>query len=296
MTPRAQSEAERVLVTGATSDIGSALVPLLVADGVQVRAMCREQSQQAALKQSGAEPVLADFDDESSLRAAMTGCSTLFLVTAPTPDQLNQEKRAIDTAKAVGVSRVVRISAADSNRVTAVPWANAHGWADHYLADSGLNWTILRPTAFMQNLAQQAPTIRLGLLPQTTGRGEVAMIDTSDIAAVAHRVIVEDGHDRATYFLTGPESLTMGRVAEVFSERLGKRVRFVQLPSWIYAVALRAAGQSWWTARGLRVQFAEVIRSGHDVDVTSEVARLIGRPAHTLRDYVQANREQFTRG
>lgn len=283
-----------MLVTGATGGIGAELVRLLVAAGQPVRAMCRRPDQQDSLRTAGAEPVLADMDDAASLQLAMAGCERLFLLTAPTPDQLAQEKRAIDAAVAAGVQRVVRVSAGDSNVGTGVPWAQAHAHADAYLAATELDWTVLRPAAFFQNFEGAAVTIRRGLLPQTTGRGALSWIDTRDIAAVAAHVLRTTGHERATYFLTGPEALTMSQVAERFTNVLGRRVRFVQLPGYLYAALLRyAGGQSWFTALGLRVQFADVIRPGHDLDTTYEVQRLLGRPPHSLTDYIRDHADTY---
>lgn len=290
-------DANPVLVTGATGGIGAELVRLLVAAGEPVRAMCRRPEQFDGLRAAGAEPVLADFDDEGSLRTAMTGCDRVFLLTAPSPQQLKQEKRAIAAAVAAGVRKVVRVSASDSNTTTGVPWARAHAFADAALAATDLDWTVLRPSAFLQNLAGSAPTIRRGLLPQTTGRGALAWIDSRDVAEVAARVLTTPGHARATYFLTGPEPLTMTEVAERTGRSLGHPVRFLQIPSLVFLLLVRFAGrQSWWMSRGLRVQFAGVVRPGHDNDVTHEVERLLGRPPRRLEDYLRDHEQVFAPG
>ncbi|TKV58474.1 NAD-dependent epimerase/dehydratase family protein [Nakamurella flava] len=277
-----------VLVTGATGTIGSELIRLLTAQGVPVRALVRRRDQQQRLAGSGVEAVLGDLDDADSLRRALTGCDRLFLLTAPFPGQLDQERRAIDAAVTGGVQRLVRISAGDSNVSTDVPWAKAHAQADTYLATTELNWTVLRASAFLQNFAGSAPAIRRGILPQTTKNGAESWIDARDVAAVAARVLTEDGHDRATYFLTGPQALTMAEIAAVFGRVLGRRVRFVQLPGYVFAAMLRVAGKlSPFTTKGLRIQFAGVVRPGHDIDTTYEVPRLLGRPSRTVEDYLR---------
>ncbi len=283
-----------ILVTGATGTIGGELVRLLVAAGRPVRAMARRPAQLTALADAGAEPVLADLDDAAALRTAMTGCAQVFLLTAPMEDQLAQERRAMDAAVAASVRRIVRVSAGDSNVGTAVPWARAHAHADRYLAGTGLSWTVLRPSAFFQNLVGSAPAVRRGFLPQTTGRGASPWIDARDVAAVAAAVLTSAGHDRATYFLTGPQPLTMTAIAERLGAATGRRVRFVQLPSPVFWLMLRTVGgQSRFMAGGLRAQFADVVRPGHDIDATAEVDRLTGRPARTLDDYLHDHLEAF---
>lgn len=286
---------QRVLVTGATSGVGGEVVRLLAGSGVAVSAMHRRREQAGDLRALGAEPVLADYDDQRSLQAAMKGCSDVFLVTPPLQGQFPRDQRAIDAAVTAGVHRVVRLSASDSNRTTKVPWARDHARADHYLADSGLRWTVLRASGFMENLAAAAPMVRRGFLPQAGGAGEFPLICSDDIAAVAHTVLTTPGHDRATYFLTGPDSLTFSQVAAAMSRHVGHRVRFVHLPGWAYMMLIRCGGQDWWKADGVRRQFADVVRHGHDIDMTHDVERLTGRPATTIDDYLQAHRHDFCR-
>jgi uncharacterized protein YbjT (DUF2867 family) len=98
------------------------------------------------------------------------------------------------------------------------------------LHHSGLRWTILRSSAFFQNFEKLKAPIRQGVLPIAAGRGNAAFIDAADVAQVAARVLTEDGHDRATYHLTGPQALTMKQAAEALSDARGKHVRYIDLP------------------------------------------------------------------
>jgi uncharacterized protein YbjT (DUF2867 family) len=282
-----------ILVTGATGGIGGELCSLLGKAGEPFRAMCRRQEQVDAFLQKGIDAVLGDFDRPETLPTAMQGCDTMFLITVPTPEQVRHETGAIDAAKRAGIGRIVKLSASDSNLRSPVPWAKSHALIDHHLRASGLAWTILKPTAFMQNFLWSKEAISKGFLPQVAGKGTVSYVDTRDVARVAAKVLTEDGHSGATYFLTGPETLDMTTVAFRLSEVLDRKVRYVNLPTLLFRAILRLTGSSPWMANGLVVQFADVVAGHHDIDPTFEIERLTGSPPRGFMDFARDHREKF---
>ena len=288
---------ERILVTGATGGIGRQLVDRLTVAGAPVVAMCRRQKQIDDFAAQGITAVRGDLEDTASLQAAMAGADRLFLLTFPGPTQRQQGRNAVEAAVAAGVRRVVHLSTADANPRSAIPWAAAPAATDELLKASALEWTLLKPTAFMQNLAQSALPIRYGLLPQTSGRGQVGWIDTADIAAVATEVLLHDGHQNRELILTGPQLLSMPQVAAELSTVIGHRVRYVHLPSRVFSTLLRLSGTDVFTARGLRHQFVDVFRNGQDdgAVMTDTVHAVTGTPPRSIRDFAQSHRELFAR-
>lgn len=284
-----------ILVSGATGSIGGEVCRLLKAEGTPFRAMGRKQEQVDHFRKHGMDAVLGDFDRPDLLAAAMRGCNTMFLITPPTPNQLAQEKAAIDAAKRAGLDRIVKISASDGNVRSPVPWAKNHALIDHHLRSAGISWTILKPTAFMQNFLWFKKPIAKGFLPKVTGSGSVSWIDTRDVASVAATVLTQDSHESATYFLTGPETLDMAEAARRLSDVIEHKVRYMNLPTPIFRAMLRLTGNSRWMANGLVVQFDNVVAGHHDIDPTFEVERLTGKRAHTFEDFVHDHRWQFAK-
>ncbi len=284
-----------ILVCGATGGIGGEVCKLLKAAGAPFRAMARRQEQVDTFRRQGMDAVLGDFDRPETLAAAMHGCGTVFLITPPNPDQFTQETGAIDAAKRAGVGRVVKISASDGNVRTPVPWARTHALIDHHLRASGIGWTLLKPTAFMQNFLWFKKPIAKGFLPQVTGDGSVSWVDTRDVARVAATVLTQEGHAGATYFLTGPETLDMTEAAQRLSQAIGHQVRYLNLPTFVFRAMLRLTGNSAWMAKGLVVQFADVVAGHHDIDPTFEIERLTGQPAHRFDDFIRDHRDAFAR-
>ena len=284
-----------ILISGATGGIGGEVCRLLKAAGTPFRAMARKQEQVDAFARQGIDGVLGDFDRPETLAGAMQGCDTMFLITPPTPNQFAQETAAIDAAKRAGIGRIVKISASDGNVRSPVPWARTHALIDHHLRAAGIGWTILKPTAFMQNFLWFKDPIARGFLPQVTGTGSVSWVDTRDVARVAATVLTQDGHDSATYFLTGPETLDMKEAAKRLSAAVGHKVRYLDLPTPLFRAILRLTGNSRWMATGLVVQFADVVAGHHDIDPTFEIERLTGHPPHSFADFVRDHRACFAR-
>ena len=285
-----------VLVTGATGNIGRQVVRMLADAWQPVRALCRRQEQVDGFRAQGVDAVLGDLGDQSSLVAAMVGADRLFLLTFPGPSQREHGRNAVEAAVTAGVQRVVHLSTADANPASAIPWASAPAYTDALLQATGIGWTLLRPSAFMQNVLESAAVIRLGLFPQTSRDGVTGWIDTQDIAAVATRVLVEDGHEGATYVLTGPELLSVPDLAAQLSDVLGRKVRYVHLPSRLFAGLLRLTGTDAFTAEGLRRQFGGVLRHGEDdADVFTETVRAItGAAPRSFADFAKAHRDALS--
>lgn len=292
----------RVLVTGATGDIGKPLVEDLTARGVPFRVLCRRPAQVRAFTERGVDAVLGEFEDPRSLREAMRGCDQLFLNTPVDERQYHQNREAIDAAVDAGVRHVVKVSASDANPRSAIPWARDHALADEHLRRSGLAWTRLQASAFTKNLLVEAAAIRRGWLPQTSGHGATAWVDVADVAAVAARVLTDpavqgrSGEDGRTYLLTGDRPLSYPEVAGILSTVLGHRVRYVHVPAPAFYGVLRATGVPAWQARGLVHQFVDVVRRGQDDGrlCSRDIPDLLGRPATTVADFAEDHRAELS--
>ncbi|WP_295769165.1 SDR family oxidoreductase [uncultured Mucilaginibacter sp.] len=282
-----------ILVTGATSVIGQKLCDLLVENNKQFRAMCRKEDQLEKLRARGIDAVLGDFEKPESLRLAMKDCTSMFLVSPPNEKQLECETKAIDIAKQENVEYIVRVSASDANLRSLVPWAKNHAHIDHYLRASGIAWTILKPTAFMQNFLTMTKPISKGYLPQVGGKGLVGYIDAQDIGSVAYNVLTKGDHKLATYYLNGPETLEMKDAAKLISKAIEKKVRYLNLPSFAFRVLLRATGASKWLANGLIEQYAQVVAKHHDHDLGEEVLRLTGHQPRSFLEFAKENKGKF---
>ncbi|RFA13262.1 hypothetical protein B7R21_08595 [Subtercola boreus] len=281
-----------VAVTGVTGDVGGKTLDKLRAAGVPVRAIVRRTDQADALRARGVDARVADLGDPQSLAAALDGADQLFLITAATTRQAEHGANGVRAAQAAGVRAIVQLSGGDAAEHSPLPWASAIWQIDELVRSSGLEYTILHPSGFMTNLESSAPALRRGIFPQTMGRGRIGWIDTDDIARVAATVLAAGVHAGEEPVLTGPALLDGRGIAESLTAGLGRRVRYLHLPSRAFAGMLRLSGVSSWQAEGLRRQFGRVARLGLDgVDaLTSDVERLTGTPARPMSAWAHDRR------
>jgi uncharacterized protein YbjT (DUF2867 family) len=282
-----------ILVTGATGRVGSELVRLLAEQGAPARALVHSPDKATPIQHLGLETALGDFEQPDTLDVAMKGCDQVFLLAPPTPRQPQQEQQVIDAARRAGVGHVVKQS---------VPWAGAdapvvfsrwHGQIEQHLAQSGLAYTLLRPSTLMQNFLMSAQQVAdQGVLYGMFGEGRVAFIDARDIAAVAAELLTNPGHQGASYTLTGPEALSAVEVAEGLGAATGRQVRSVDLGPDGYRQALTGAGMPGWLVDGV-VEGNTMLAAGHGATVTDEVATLTGRPPRTFAQFAADHRVAF---
>jgi uncharacterized protein YbjT (DUF2867 family) len=282
-----------IFVIGGTGTVGSGLLARLANAGGEVRALAHSERSREAIAALGAEAVDGDLADATALEAALQGADHLFLLSPPDPDQAAREKAAIDAAARAGVAHVVALSVSGADAASSSSFARWHGEIDDHLVASGLGYTILRPSGFMQVHLLPVPMVKSqGTWFGMTGDGTMAFIDADDIAAVAAVALTQPGHAGAVYELTGPEALSMPQAAAQLSAVLGREVPYVDVPAEQYRASLVGVGLPDWLADAL-VALYQQTRAGHTATVTNFVEQVTGRPARSYREVAGANKAAF---
>jgi len=281
-----------ILVTGATGSTGSAIVRSLTDRGVPVRVMVRKPPPPGTFP-AAAQTVVADFDDQKSLAAALTGVSRAYLVTPSSEQAQEQQLRFADQAGESGVERLVVLSQLGAEANSPVRFLRYHAAVEQHIQDTGLDYTFLRPNLFFQGFLAFA-----GLIAQSSmffapiGTSAVSAIDVRDIAEVAAAVLTEDGHQRAIYTLTGPAAITHGEIAEALSAVLDRTITFSDAPPEQFGAALHGILPPW-QIEGTLEDYAHY-RRGEAADVSAAVSDITGTPARGIeqfcRDYVDSFR------
>ena len=264
-----------IVLTGATGTIGSALSEQLSKAGTKIRVIARNPEK--AKKDSNIEVVKATYDDKAALDSAFRGTTTAFLLTSPAPESVQWNKNIIDAARKAGVKHVVRLSVMGSDKNSPVKMATWHWESDEYLKSSGLEWTLVQPTYFMQNFLGSASTIKKdGAFYGAAKDGKIAAIDARDIAAVAAKALTEQGHAGKTYPITGKEPLTHAEFAARVGKVIGKSVKYVDMPPDQFKAGLKSAGLQDWYAQDF-VTMHQFIAQGGMATPTPTTGELLGK-------------------
>ncbi len=270
-----------ILVTGGTGTIGGELSRLLAGVDAEFRVMVRSPETARALEADHVTTVAGDFRDRKSLDAAMKGVTKLFLLTPTVEQQAALQATALQAAARAGVGYVIKISAMGASPTSSAAVGRDHAAAEQATRDAGIAYTILRPHSFMQNLLGMARMIAgKGEFYGAAGQGKMALVDARDVARVAAVLLTHEGtaHHGATHTVTGPVALSFADAAAIFSDVLGKPVRYVDLPGEQLKGGLMQVGTPDWLAEDL-VTLHTIYRAGHGAAVSDAVERFTGRPA-----------------
>jgi uncharacterized protein YbjT (DUF2867 family) len=283
---------ELIAVTGATGGVGGRVARRLAAAGASQRLLTRDPVRAPELP--GADAVRADFREPGSVRAALAGAHTLFLVSA-TEDahRVRLHTGAVDAAVAAGVGRIVYLSFLAASPDATFTFARDHWHTEQHIRGTGLAYSILRDSLYQDVLPYFADS--QGVIRGPAGDGRFAPVARDDIADVAAAVLLGGaGHDRRTYDLTGPAAITMAEVAEELTRAAGRPVRYhaETLPE---AYASRAHfGAPEWAVAGWVTSYAAIATGELDL-VSPAVAELAGHPPMSFAEFLAGNPEPLAR-
>jgi uncharacterized protein YbjT (DUF2867 family) len=273
-----------IVVTGATGNVGGALVEQLGGSGLPVRGLTRDASRTGLL--AGMEAAEGDLTRPDSLGAALKGAEALFLLAyGDVPGVLRAARKA-------GVQRVVLLSSSAAESWPDGAIGAAHRRAEEAVRDSGLRWTFLRPGQFAANALAWAPVIRQhGVVRTAFADVALPAIHEADIATVARAVLTGAGHDGRVYTLTGPEALTARQQVAELGAALGHELHYTEItPEQARQVMERHAPPA--IVADLLAMMTNV--TPDDARVLPTVEEVTGTPARTFgqwaRDHIDAFR------
>ena len=266
-----------ILLTGAGGTVGSELSKQLQTAAVPFRAAFHTPEKAKKAKDQGFETVILDFAQPATVAPALEGVDRLFLVFGGGADQAAKEINAVRVAKQQGVRRIVKLSVWGAEKEE-FSFAKIHRSIEREIESSGLEYTFLRPTGFMQNFSNYfSATIKTDgafYLPAENAR--ISHVDVRDVAAVAVRALTEGGHENRAYELSGPEALTYAQCAEKISAATGRSVRYFPISVEDFRKAATAAGMPPPYVEGL-VDLYRYYMKNQAARVSPAVGQILGR-------------------
>jgi len=303
-----KSEHDRpILITGAAGAIGGigrTLTAMLLEKGHRVRALVRRQDERADdLRRLGAEVVQGDLTDLASMHRAIEGCSRIYFGMSISAAYLEATVNLAAVARHHGVEAIVNMSQMTVTQMSITETTGSPQHKQHWLAEQALEWSglpviTMRPTVFLEGfflVLASAGVRESDELVLPLGSGRTSPISAVDVAR-AVSVILDDPapHIGKVYNLTGFESADLDHYARLFSEALGRTIRYRNVPVSAWADKLRAAGLPEHLVRHLAVM-AELHEQGRYDRMTDDLFKLTGTTATGVLEFVKLHASEFTR-
>lgn len=283
---------ERILVTGATSPVGSELVRLLVEAGSEVKAGTRRPDKAVDLFDESVEVVELDYAEPVTFDPAVEWADRVFLQPPPfDPDAHRTLVPLLDWAVQAGTDHVVTVSAMGMEVREDLPIRRL----ERHIESLGVHYTFLRPNFYMQTFSSGFLGDRIrrtGTFSMPVEGALVSVVDGRDVAAVAAEALTTQDHFGEAYTLTGPEALSHADVAAIISGASGRDVAFEtctddEMLGWLVGAGWRA------DVAGMVIALYQSVRGGVRSDVTAEVTSILSRSPCSFEHFVEEHAEQW---
>ena len=262
--------APTTLVIGGTGKTGKRVADRLIRTGCDVRVGSRSSL-----------PAF-DWNNEASWNAALDGVSNIYITYSPDlamPGAKDAICALVLRAKLHGVKRLVLLSGRGEEEAQE---------CEKIVAESGLEWTIVRASWFNQNFSEGAfiDMVLGGAITLPAGNTPEPFVDVDDIADVAVAALSEDGHNQEIYEVTGPRLMALADIASDLSMATGRSINFVDVPHDAFIEGLTQSGAPKDVVWMLDYLFSTVL-DGRNAHLADGVERALGRPPKDFADYAR---------
>ncbi|KIV95361.1 hypothetical protein PV10_03027 [Exophiala mesophila] len=275
-----------ILVTGGKGTTAKPLAEVLKKNNIPFLVASRSSSGQGQVR--------FDWCDESTyelpFQAATDPITAIYMVAPKVPDVFERMKAFIDFARGKGVKRFVLLSA------TPVPMGGPmYGKVHEYLTQIGVEYGVVRPTWFMDNLIMDVfnkEIIDKGQISSGAKNGKLPWVSAEDIAAVAYRLLTDEKPHNTDYTVRGPELLTYDQVAEIISKEIGKPVKHNSISDEELYQRFTEMGTSEEEGQIL-VMLEGQIAQGSEEQMDENVLKVTGRPPKRFATFAAENRHNW---
>lgn len=252
----------KILVTGAGGLSGSIVIREFIRQNIPVKALVRDREKVKEFQGApNVEIVEGDMLDLKNIYPVLQGIEKVLLISSANQKMVETQCTFIDACKDAGVPHVIKYSGKES-QIGFDPrnfrFTKEHEQIEQYLENSGLQWTHLRPSQFMQVYLREAATIRnKGALMLPLGEIEMSPVDIEDVARIAVALLHQGGHHSERLDITGPQTLSMAAIANIIGTVIEKPVKYVSISFDERRQAMLAAGFPPFLVDAIEDQSAE---------------------------------------
>jgi uncharacterized protein YbjT (DUF2867 family) len=285
-----------ILLTGATGMAGSHIASEFLNRREPVRLLVRDRAKAAALLNltATAEVVEGDMARSNTLANALEGIERVLMISSSSMDMVETQSSFVDACRSAGVRHVIKFSGLAAHPDARFPFGRMHLAIEKHLERSGLEWTHLRPTGFMQEYLREVPSIvREGALYLPLAETRLNPVDLMDVGKIGFYLLRDGGHQGARLPVTGPEALTMHDIAAHISQAAGRTVRYVPVSRSQRREALIRHGIPNIFADALDKQVEDRLEGGVESHIDLSSHELFQVEPTTFLDFATRNAQTF---
>lgn len=259
-----------VLVIGGTGKTGSRVVERLNEAGHAVRIGSRNS-----------QPAF-NWDDPATYAPALKGMDRAYIVYYPdlaVPGSREAIEKLTEVALKEGLEKVVLLSGKGEREAEV---------CEQIVAESGLNYTLVRASWFNQNFSEGAflESVLAGIVALPMPEAEIPFVDADDIADIVAKVLVDDSYNGQTITVTGPRKMTWGEVVAAMADGIGREIKYVPITLDEFKGGMQAAGLPDSYIWLFGYLFEEVLGNPENQDVSDDIETVLGRKATDFKEFV----------
>jgi NAD(P)H dehydrogenase (quinone) len=279
----------KVLVTGATGQLGSAVIKKLLKEmsANQISIITRKEENRAEFAANGINAHVGNYDDPVALEKAMGGVDTVLLISAGDQgDRMQEHKNVVEAAKKMGVKCIAYTSRSLRDRATlANKLMEDHFETEDYIKESGLKYTLFRNVLYMDVIplfVGGKASLEKGIfLP--AGSGSVAFALRSEMGEAIANVLLFEKCENKVYTFTGGKSYSFFDVASTLTELTGNDVKYTNVPESVFAAMMKQRNVPELMIQKT-IDFITDIEQNQEAEITNDLEIKLGRKPTTLKD------------
>ena len=291
---------DTILVTGATGTVGSEVTKQLISSptsNFNIKAAVHSQeSGNRVAAETRVKPVQIDYNKPDTIEEAFKDVDRLFLLTPFQSNMVELSSNLVNVAKKKtgAVKHIVKLSVMGADAKPGITGGRLHRQAENIIKESGISYTFLRPNFFMQNFinffSQTIKEQNAFYVP--AGDGKISFVDVRDIAGVAVQALLDESkHGQKAYNITGPNAISYAQAAEILSNEIGRKIKYVDISEDQAREGMKAMGMDEWFINSMMDLFG-ITRAGYVSDISSAIEEVTGKKPITFskfaKDYSRA--------
>ena len=289
---------DTILVTGATGTVGSEVIKQLISSPhtsnfnirAAVRSLGEEEESGKKVAAEKVKPVQIDYNKPYTIEEAFKDVDRLFLVTPFQSNMVELSSNLVRVAKKTGVVKhIVKLSVMGADADPGITGGRLHRQAENIIEESGISYSFLRPNFFMQNFINFfSQTIKeQGAFYLPAGDGKVSFVDVRDIASAAVQALLnESKHGQNAYNITGPDAISYAQAAEILSNEIGRKIKYVDISEDQAREGMKAMGMDEWFINSMMDLFS-ITRAGYASEISSAIEQVTGKKPITFSKFAK---------